>query len=324
MMAEPADPLSERLDVLGAIAPDDFVRKGLASAAEILRNRALPLRLNLFAASVRMLLEHVMGPLAPTDQVEACSWYKPFEKEKKPIRAQRIQYWLQGGLSDDFLSETLNLEPAEMRKELLAAFNELSKHVHGRVDTVVDDPAAQDAEAAGIIDAIENLLTTYHDCRSELIEPLVDELDEGAMDALLSETILSVDELASHHSIDSIDIEATEVVSIGAREVRYAARGTVDVTLQFGSNGDLRREDGAELDENFPFSVTFDVPIDDPRDLARAEIISGVDTSAWYGHDREDEVDDDIDIDTSLEGKTFDIRDFFADEDEDPDGRPAF
>ena len=280
-----ASALEDRLSALAPLAPDDFFRITIEGAASVLRDQANPLRLNLFSTAIRMLFEHVMGTLAPDAEVEACAWYKPIEGQAKPVRAQRIQYWLQGGLTDGYMEDELGLEPQELRAGLLKAFNKLSKHVHGRADTLVRDPAEQAAEAESTVAAVEELIHAYHDCRAALIDPLVEGLDEGAVDSLLSETILSIDELASHHTIEEIYTNRTEVSSIGPSTVRYCATGTVSVTLQWGSNSDLRRGDGAELDESFPFECLFEVPLEDPRDLSEAEIVSGVDTSRWYGDD---------------------------------------
>lgn len=293
-MPAPAD----RLATLAPLAPDDFFRITIEGAASVLRDVANPLRLNLFSTAIRMLFEHVMGTLAPDADVAACPWYAPVDGQDKPVRAQRIQYWLQGGLSDDYLEDELGLAPDALRKRLLKAFNSLSKHVHGRADTLVRDPAGQETEAEATVSAVEELLHAYHDCRTALIEPLVEGLDEGAIASLLSETILSIDELASHHTIEEIYTDKTEVAAIGPQMVRYRATGIVSVTLQFGSNSDLRRGDGAELDDSFPFECLFDVPLDDPRDLSQAEIVSGVDTSSWYGDDWRDD-DREIDVDVS-------------------------
>lgn len=274
--------LTAELDALKDLANDQFMGDALESAAKVLGDETNPLRLNLFAAAIRMLFEHVMGALAPDNEVEACDWYKPESGQTKPVRRQRIQYWLQGGLSDEFLLSELNIDPSPLRDRLLRAFNNLSKHVHGRSTTVIQSIAEQNAEAEAGIAAVRALLEAYHECRAALIEPLVQSLDDAAVDALISETILSVDELASHHSVDEVCCEHTEVMSIGAHFIHYKASGTVSVTLQWGSNSDMARGDGAELEEGFPFDCEFEVPIDDPRDLSNATVTSGVDTSSWF------------------------------------------
>ncbi len=118
-------------------------------------------------------------------------------------------------------------------------------------------------------------------------------LDEEAVDTLMSETIGEIDELASHHSIEEVYTEDTQVLSIGARYVRYQASGTVSVVLQYGSNSDVRRGDGAEMSTSFPFAVEFEVPVEEPRDLRNALIVSGVDTGSWFdGPDDEDHSDE--------------------------------
>lgn len=275
--------LPGRLMALVPLAPDNFFRITLEGAASVLRDAANPLRLSLFSTAIRMLFEHVMGTLAPDTDVEACPWYVPVENQNKPIRAQRIRYWLQGGLGDTWLRDELGLEPEPLRGRLLKAFNNLSKHVHGRAQTLVRDPVEQEAEATTIVATVEELLHAYHDCRNALIKPLVEDLDKAAIDDLLSETIQSIDELSTHHTIEEIYTADTDVALIGPDFVRYRATGRVSVTLQWGSNSDMRRGNGAELDESFPFQCLFEVPLDNPRDLDRVEVVSGVDTSSWYG-----------------------------------------
>jgi|GEM_PF-235909 len=321
----PSPTLADRLIALAPLAPDDFFRITLEGAASVLRDAANPLRLNLFSTAIRMLFEHVMGTLAPDADVEACPWYTPVEGQDRPVRAQRIRYWLQGGLEDGWVKDELRLEAEPLRGRLLKAFNKLSKHVHGRVQTLVRDAQEQETEAAATVGAVEELLHAFHDCRITLIEPLIEELDEAAIDDLLSETIQSIDELATHHTIEEIYTAHTDVALIGPDFVRYRASGSVSVTLQWGSNSDMRRGDGAELDESFPFECLFDVPLDDPRDLGRAEVVSGVDTSSWYGDDWRDEGAEEVGADDGEIGKlgAIDVDSWLAAQGDDRD-RPDF
>lgn len=279
----------QKLLALAPQAVDTFTRQALEGAAKTLADRDNPLRINLFSAGIRIFFEHLMGAMAPVDEVKACPWFQPVKDTTGPTRAQRIQYCLQGGITDQFLEETLQLEPEALRSQLLRAFNNLSKHVHGREDTVIRDGAAQDQEAVATVDAVAEFLNAYHDCRAALLEPLAESLDEAAVDDLMQETIQSIDELATHHSIEEIYVGHTEVAAIGAESVRYRATGTISVILQWGSNSDLRRGDGAELGQSFPFECLFDVPVTDPQEIGEAEIVSGVDTSAWWGDYYEDE-----------------------------------
>lgn len=273
---------ADRVERLIPKSPDTFVGMALTSATLVLRDQEIPLRLNLYCAAIRILFEHIMGTLAPTDDVVTCAWYEPVENQDKPVRAQRIQYWMQGGLSDAFLKDKLRFDPVPLRKRLVTAFNDLSKHVHGRENTFISGTVEIEAESAAIAEALEELFAAYQDYRDSLIKPLIEALDSEAVEALMGETIQAVDEIATHHSIDEIYSHKAEVEAITATVVRYRVSGTISVTLQWGSNSDLCRGDGAELDHSFPFAVSFEVPIGKPHDLSHAEVVSGVDTSSWW------------------------------------------
>ena len=292
MIAMTADRPETALEALEDLAIDDFSRRVIRGAARVLADRENPLRLNLFATASRMLLEHLMGTLAPRDQVEACWWYALQPDTDKPTRAQRIRYCLRGGLADEFVHDELKIDPKPLEASLVRAYSQLSKHVHGRSETVVEVEAKQDAEATEIVSAIGAFLAGYHDARKQLLDPLAESLDSGAVDALLSETILSVDELASHHSVEDVYVHETRVESIGAEWVRYRTTGSVDVVLQWGSNSDLRNGDGAESEQSFPFVCTFDVPVERPHDIEDAEPEWAVDTSSWTDLFEDDGYDD--------------------------------
>ena len=68
---------------------------------------------------------------------------------------------------------------------------------------------------------------------------------------------------------------------IGADLITYRVTGSIEVTLQWGSNADVRNDDGAEVGQSFPFQCEFHLPVDDPWDLDPAEPQYFVDTSSW-------------------------------------------
>ena len=222
-----------------------------------------------------------MAELAPPELVEKTLWFSVERKDGSPTRSQRIAYAIQGGLTEAFIMSELGVEVAPLRKRLLNAVDELSKQVHGRQETIVDDSAEQDASARAALNALETFFETFHACRSAILEPIRDELDDAAISALISETILEVDEIASHHSVDEVYIDDTYVKRIGPQSITYCASGSIDVTLQWGSNSDVRRGDGVEIGETFPFLCEIDVPLDNPWDLRMAETIYFVDTKRW-------------------------------------------
>jgi hypothetical protein len=106
---------------------------------------------------------------------------------------------------------------------------------------------------------------------------------------LISDSLQEVDELASHFSLDEVYVAKTSIEGIGPHSITYRAEGSTSVTLQWGSNSDLRRGDGAELEETFPFFCNIEVTLDDPWNLSFAETSCGVDTSEWIEAMKPDE-----------------------------------
>lgn len=273
--------LDEQLVALKPKGIDEFSRSCLEGARRALEDRDNPLRLNFFSAAMRILFEHMMDTLAPIEDVMRSAWFQPEKRDGKPTRGQRIVYAIQGGLSENFVADKLKVDPAPLRKRLLAAVDECSKQVHAREHTVVADPDQQDEVAAATIAGVGSLLDSVHFCRRAILEPITEILDEAAVDALMSETILEVDELATHHYIQEIYVGETTVHTIGPETITYRSTGSIDVILQFGSNSDIRNDMGAQLPQTFPFSCDFEVSLSDPWNLDCAEPSYGVDVSSW-------------------------------------------
>lgn len=273
--------LLEKIEALQANAFDGFFRNTLEGAQCALDDRDNPLRLNFFSLAMRILFDHTMGTMAPNDMVVQCAWFTPERDRNKPTRKQRVMFAIQGGLSDAFVIRTLNVNPSPFRKRLLKTVNELSKHVHGRESTIVLNPAEQDNEAEATIEAMASYFDAVHDCRDAILDPIRQALDDEAIDALLSETILEVDAIATHHSIEEVYVDRVTVDFIGPHFITYRATGTVSVVLQWGSNSDLRRGDGAELGQAFPFRCDITTSLDDPWNLGLAETDFSVDTTEW-------------------------------------------
>ncbi|MGK2911530.1 MAG: hypothetical protein ACSLE1_17265 [Sphingobium sp.] len=79
----------------------EFSRYAMAGAAIVLEGPDNPLRLDLFAVSIRIFPDHMMDALAPRDQVEACRWFAFEDSQGHPTRRQRLAYGLHGGFTPD-------------------------------------------------------------------------------------------------------------------------------------------------------------------------------------------------------------------------------
>lgn len=260
---------------------DDFSRSCLKGAGGALTDRENPLRLNFFATAMRILFEHTMDALAPNESVAKVERFKSDLRDGKPTRSQRIAYAIQGGLSETFVTQDLKIDPHPLRKRLMQALDECNKRIHERENNVASDLGDQDAVVGAILDAFSGLLDAIRDCRSAIVTPIEEALDEAAIQALLSETLQEIDELSTHYSIQDISIGNTRVHAIGAETIVYRSTGTIEVILQFGSNSDVRNDMGAEIEQSFPFVCDTEVGLADPWNLEFAEPTYQVDVGKW-------------------------------------------
>jgi hypothetical protein len=52
---------------------------------------------------MRIVFEHMMGSLAPIDEVKKCKWFVPQKEDGSPTRWQRVVFAIQGGLPDSLV-----------------------------------------------------------------------------------------------------------------------------------------------------------------------------------------------------------------------------
>lgn len=273
--------LKDEIEHLRTKVTDTFSCHAIHGALRALTDIENPLRLNFFSTAMRILFEHTMDMLSPIDQVAISSWFKPERDNGAPTRWQRVVFAIQGGFSDSFVNEELGVDPRPLREHLLKTVDELSKHIHGREQTVIVGEAAQNAIARSTVEAMTSFFDAVHYCRRAILSPIEEALEDAAVDTLLSDALGEVDELASHYSLNEVYLSCVAVHAIRADFIIYRAIGSVSVTLQWGSNSDVRRGDGAELDQSFPFYCDIKLPIGDPWEVSIAETTCGVDTSEW-------------------------------------------
>lgn len=267
---------------LEAILAPGFEAKLYRAAREELADAANPLRFNNYAYSIRELARHVLHRLAPDSEVVKCDWYK-----KDPTylgaatRNQRAQYAVQGGLTESYVRDTLNINIDDVKRRLTAAIDTLSKFTHIDEATFGLNAADVDAHVNATEGALNALCETIQQCRDDLREALTEEIDDAVVNAALDETILEIDELATHHTIEEIYTADVEIVDITSDRIVLTAEGTIDVTLQWGSNSDVARDDGAVMSASFPFSCSLSASVFDPHNVESDVSTLTVDTTSW-------------------------------------------
>lgn len=243
-----------------------------------------PLCFNNFGYALRELLRHVFHRLAPDEQIKRCDWFKPDSTSKSTItRAHRSKYILQGGLSDYFVRQILKVEIRPAIQDVLAAFEVLNKFTHVNSDTFNLDQGDVTVHAAACLEATSSLIDKIGVCRGALLQKLAAALDQHILNKAIADVIGDLDELATHHLIEGVYTESTEVMDIGSNDLRIEVQGYVEVELQYGSGSDVRNDIGTVMSDSFPFSA--DLRVEFTRPLGKSTIVSNfkVDTSSWYG-----------------------------------------
>lgn len=243
-----------------------------------------PLRLNNFAYSMRELIRHILKRLAPDKNVLSCTWYKN-ETSKKDIisRSERSYYSVQGGLSNTYIEEVLGIEVKETHKKLLKAIEQLNKFTH--IEPTTFNLSSDDVEnySNKTIKAIFDFLTLIDICRIEIIEQLYEQIDNETVNEVLKETLDSLDVLATHYYIDEVYIDTIELYNIDHKTIFFKVIGTLTCELQWGSNGDIRHDNGHIAQRSFPFYCELVSPVEEPDAIEIIEGSLGVDTSSMYG-----------------------------------------
>jgi hypothetical protein len=235
-----------------------------------------------FAVTIRELLGHVLSSHAPDDEVRRCVWYKQEEGTRGPTRRQRALYLSRGGLTDDFIRETLELDPDEFHREVGRAFEELNKNTHGRPSTTPIDSAEVEEFADRVIGCFAEILDVVDDVRREIEGCIELHLQDEAASAFIKETIEDLDIIASRYATEAVLFDQARVLEIGSEFVRYQVTGTVDVELQYGG-----KADAVQIDETFPFTCAMAAKASDPFKFVGDMTVMEVDTSSWHGDDQE-------------------------------------
>jgi len=269
---------------------EGFERDLFSASQKNLDDKSSPLRLNNYAYAMRELTRHFLHRLAPDENILNCGWYKnETDKDNGITRKQRAYYAVQGGLQDTYIQNTLGLEVESIHKGLVKAIKNLSKFTHivpkvfGLSDTDIDVFVSE------ITEAVYGFFVTINKCRRLIIDSLCEQINSAAINETLRETIRALDELASHHSIDEVYTDKVEIYEINHKFIMFRVDGVIGCELQWGSNSDLRRGDGAVMSQTYPFTCELISSVYEPEIVESIDESLGVDTSSWsdvrYGQD---------------------------------------
>jgi Predicted pPIWI-associating nuclease len=263
----------------------DFQRRVFDAAVKSFDHEDNPLRLNNFATALRELGRIWLEQLAPKEKIRACDWFEqePNLSEKDGVtRAQRAKYAVQEELHDDFVLEQLHINVDSTIKEYTSLIKELNAYTHiteKTFDIPDEDAELQAMRALETFDQLSELIKERHD---NLRSRAADAAKDALAQELFGEVNDELDCLSTHSSVVDVHIEHLAIVSLTPDQIVYQGEGSVDVRLQYGSDSDAARDDGAVTHDNYPLDCQFEAVTSDPLAISIVPGTLKIDTFNFY------------------------------------------
>lgn len=273
------------IEKIEQILKSDFERELLESAIKNLEDYSNKLRFNNFAYSIRELSRHILYGLSPEENVRSCVWFKPVPETDRPTRTQRIKYAIQGGISDEILSDFgFNVE--ELKGEirgLKQTIDSLSKFTHINPETFGLSEEEVKTRSDQVLAHFTRFVQRIEEYRDELKKFLDGIIEDQMIQTVVSSYCESVDVLAPRFTINYHLIDDYHIIDINENNIVVEVQGSIQITLEYGSRKERREGDGLDMEESFPFVAKIEYEINNkfPQDGYNVELFE-VDTSGWY------------------------------------------
>ena len=237
----------------------DFEKELFDAVFVNLHEKGNKLRLNNFAYAARELTRHFLSRLAPDKDVLNAPWFIPNDSQrpKAITREQRIRYAILGYLDETFARDTLQFDFTHVSKDLRKSIDDLSKYTHVNPETFNVDEDKILELTLNILESTAKFFKTISEAKNKIMNAVYNAVDKDMINKFYMETYNEIDMLATHHEILSYTVTSQKEVDKNNETITIQADGVVNVRLQYGSDGDMRRGDGYETQMDFPFTSEF-------------------------------------------------------------------
>jgi len=244
---------------------------------------------NYFALGMREVVNRTINELTNKEQIHNSEWFPRYgthgDDPKKISTKQKLANIV---LKENSMDVLFKLFPIDDSIDALCEMMQrLNYYVH--LTLSLDSDKITD-ELEKVIIICGNFFETLGSVQKE-IEDLVEITEEGVFDDVWSRTIQELDEIATHYyspdvEIDKILIQELLEESADSMKVKVICQGRISAELQYGSDADQTRDEGATLDIEFPLEAIVElVYAHDGGKLMVMEVnvVSvDVDNSSWY------------------------------------------
>ena len=158
----------------------------------------------------------------------------------------------------------------------------MSAFVHPTAATFATSEQKAIAAFDTTIDLFLQLFAAIDSAQEHLRDALQIELQERLSEIFTSDFFDEWDTLSTHTRPQDAEDVAVEIDDIGEETIACTGTGSVLCDLQYGSDGDCRRGDGAEFSDSYPFKLSGEAQTANPRNVTVVRSDVSVDTSSFY------------------------------------------
>lgn len=239
-----------------------------AAIANLLDHRN-KLRLNNFAYAARELIRIYLTSVVDDDEVSNCSWFIG-DKNGNPTRAERMHYAIHRGLDAQTVAEKLGTNPQIVISSLIKNIDLLSKYTHISENTFPTDTCDNEL-ALTLLENLSDFLNNIIDAGQDIASFLEKEIVKVIEDGFFNEYFDAIAHLSTHYGIEEVYVTDIWVERFDSENLIFAVEGQLGCSLQWGSNSDIRKGNGAIGGVDIQFSATVKSDIED---ITKLEIVS--------------------------------------------------
>jgi hypothetical protein len=211
------------------------------------------LRLNNFSYAARELLRIYLNNRSNDATIKSCPWFNSETNKGRTTWADKMHYIIHKGLSPDYLNNTVGIDMDNVIRTLNKNIDILNKYTH--ISDTFNKNNKDNSIAKNLFHSLWDFFNLIEGTRKELCDHFITEIADVATNTFVLSIFDAIEGLATHSVIDEAYVETIDIIDFDNKEIRFEACGTVYVELQWGSNSDFKRGDGARGVASYPFSM---------------------------------------------------------------------
>lgn len=271
---------------LKKLLSDSFDKKLVDYAFRNLEDKTNSIRLNNFSYVLRELLYRILEREAPHKDVSKSPWFKSMIKwdKNKATREQQMQYMMLDKFPNDFVNQILKIDVKAAAEYLNGILNSMNAYTHISPKTTNYSDKDIENKVGNVCALFTDLFGLIRKIQNKIYDGVAKRIDRELLETMYMETFDEVDILSTHSTIEEYSLQDLTIERITDRDLKCDVQGIVKVRLQYGSNYDIRNDDGYVTDMSFPFNSSFTCTLTEEgiENYIIEQDSIDVDTSSFY------------------------------------------